>query len=285
MRIYITGHRGQLGTALQARLHDHTLQGVDLPDWDMTDLEQVLGSLRAFRPDVVIHSAALTAVDYCAEHPDEAVRVNGVGTYNVALACREVEALLVAISTNEVFDGRADRPYQEYDHRNPINPYGYSKYVAEQVVEHIAPRYMIVRTAWLYAPGGTNFIHKIVARAREGQPLRVVTDEVGSPTYVVDLADALARLIETGRPGIYHLTNTGSCSRYEFAGEILRLAGLGSVPVEPITSAEFSRPSTPPPYAPLDNVFAAAAGVTMRPWEDALAEYVASYVDGVGDSE
>ncbi len=281
MRIFITGHKGQLGRALQARLSDHTLEGGDLPEWDMTDAEATLESLRAFRPDVVIHAAALTAVDYCADHPLEAVHVNGVGTYNVALACQEVDALLVAISTNEVFDGQSDRPYQEYDRRNPVNPYGYSKFVAEQVIERFAPRYMIVRTAWLYAPGGTNFIHKIIARARSGEPLRVVTDEVGSPTYALDLADGLARLIATGRPGIYHLTNAGACSRYEFARAILRLAGI-DMPVEPITSDAFERASTPPPYAPLANVFAAAAGVVMRPWEEALADYIAAHEGELG---
>lgn len=279
MRIFITGNDGQLGRALQAALAGHTVAGGDLPGWDMLNLEQVEAALREFQPEVVIHTAALTNVDYCAEHPAEAVRVNGVGTYNVALACRDVDALLVAISTNEVFDGRASRPYQEYDARNPINPYGYSKYVAEQVVERFAPRYQIVRTAWLYAPGGVNFVHKILARARAGEPLRVVTDEVGSPTYVIDLAQALAALIATGQPGVFHLTNSGACSRFEFAQEIVRLAGL-DVPVEPITSAAFQRPSTPPPYAPLDNIFAAALGVQMRPWQAALAEYITDYGQG-----
>ncbi len=279
MRIFITGHKGQLGRELQAQLGDHVLAGGDRPEWDMTDATQVEAALREFQPEVVIHTAALTDVDYCAEHPDEALRVNGVGTYNVALACREVGALLVAISTNEVFDGQATRPYQEYDARRPINPYGYSKYVAEQVVERFAPRYMIVRTAWLYAPGGVNFVHKILARARAGGPLRVVTDEVGSPTYVRDLAGALVQLVMLRKPGVYHLTNAGSCSRYEFACEIVRLAGL-DVPVEPITSAAFQRASTPPPYAPLQNVFAAALGVTLRPWQEALAEYIAQYERG-----
>ncbi len=279
MRIFITGHKGQLGRELQAQLGDHVLAGGDRPEWDMTDAAQVEATLREFQPEVVIHTAALTDVDYCAEHPDEALRVNGVGTYNVALACREVGALLVAISTNEVFDGQATQPYQEYDARRPINPYGYSKYVAEQVVERFAPRYMIVRTAWLYAPGGVNFVHKILARARAGGPLRVVTDEVGSPTYVRDLAGALVQLVTLGKPGVYHLTNAGSCSRYEFACEIVRLAGL-DVPVEPITSAAFRRASTPPPYAPLQNVFAAALGVTLRPWQEALAEYIAQYERG-----
>jgi dTDP-4-dehydrorhamnose reductase len=274
MRIFITGHRGQLGRALAAHLAEHEITGGDLPEWNLTDAAQVKASLEDIRPDVVIHAAALTDVDYCARNPAEAVRVNGVGTYNVALACRAVGSMLVSISTNEVFDGQAYRPYQEYDQRNPINPYGYSKYVAEQVVERYAPHYMIVRTAWLYAPDGSNFIHKVLARARAGQPLRVVTDEVGSPTYAPDLADALARLIALGQPGVYHMANAGACSRFEFAQEILQQAGLDA-PVEPIPSGAFQRDSTPPPYAPLDNIFGAAAGVTLRPWQEALADFLA----------
>jgi dTDP-4-dehydrorhamnose reductase len=276
VKIFITGNRGQFGLALKSALKDHTLSGGDLPDWDMTDLAQVEQALVDFHPDVVVHCAALTNVDHCARHPDEAVRVNGVGTYNIAVTCREIGAALVAISTNEVFDGRSDRPYQEYDQRNPINPYGYSKFVAEQVVERYAPHYMIVRTAWLYAPGGVNFIHKILDRARSGQPLKVVTDEIGSPTYAVDLAGAVAKLIEVGRPGIYHMVNAGECSRYDFAAEILRQSGI-DVEIEPITSDAFDRPSTPPAYAPLQNVFGAALGVSMRSWQAALAAYLAEH--------
>jgi dTDP-4-dehydrorhamnose reductase len=278
VRVFITGNIGQLGRALTAVLEGHTVAGADLPDWDMTDLAQVRASFHSMKPDVVIHAAALTNVDFCATHPREAVRVNGVGTYNIALASREVDALMVAVSTNEVFDGRATRPYQEYDVRGPVNPYGYSKFVAEQVVERYASRYQIVRTAWLYAPGGVNFIHKIISRAQSGEPVRVVTDEVGSPTYALDLAEGIARLMQTDLPGIYHLVNAGECSRYDFASAILEAAGLGDVPIEPITSADFTRASTPPAYAPLDNVFAAAAGVEMRPWRDALTAYVAAYV-------
>jgi dTDP-4-dehydrorhamnose reductase len=274
VRIFITGLDGQFGTALQGALADHEVDGASIPAWDVTDLRHVVDRFSAFRPDVVIHTAALTDVDYCARNPQEALRINGVGTYNVAMGCRAVDAWLVAISTNEVFDGCATRPYQEYDLRNPINPYGYSKFVAEQVVERYVPRYMIVRTAWLLAPGGKNFAHKILARARSGEPLRVVTDEVGSPTYAPDLAEAIARLIVIERPGVYHLTNAGECSRYDFARMILRLTSLGNVPIEPIQLADFERPSTPPPYTPLANVFAAAAGVTLRPWEEALAAYL-----------
>jgi dTDP-4-dehydrorhamnose reductase len=275
VRIFITGHRGQLGRALQAQLaaRNSIVEGGDLPDWEMTNPSLVGTTLKAFRPDAVIHTAALTNVDYCAEHPAEAVRINGVGTHNVALACREVDTLLVAISTNEVFDGKSGQAYQEFDPRSPINPYGYSKFVAEEAVEKFAARYMIIRTAWLYAPGGANFVHKIIGKAQAGTPLSVVTDEISTPTNVSDLADAIVRLIETDRPGIYHLTNAGECSRYAFAQEILRLRGL-DVPITPITLADFKRPSSPPPYAPLANVFAAAAGIEMRPWQQALADYM-----------
>lgn len=276
MRIFITGHDGQLGTALGEILTGHTVEGASLPTgWDMTDLGQVRQRFESFRPDVVIHTAALTNVDYCAQHPEEALRVNGIGTYNVALGCRAVDAMLVAVSTNEVFDGRAAQPYQEYDARNPVNPYGASKLVAEQVVERFAPRYMIVRTAWLFASGGVNFIHKILTRARSGETIRVVTGEVGSPTYAPDLAQAIVQLVERDCPGVFHLVNSGACSRYDFARTILDFANLGDIPVEPISTADFSRPSTPPAYSPLDNVFAASLGVRLRPWQEALRAYLA----------
>jgi len=276
VRVFITGINGQLGRALMAALADHTVGGGDLPDWDMLDTAQVEESIRDFSPDVILHTAALTNVDYCAKNPTEALRINGGGAYNVALAARQVGAKLVAISSNEVFPGDADRPYTEYDARRAINPYGASKLAAERIVEHIAPDYQIVRTAWLYGPDGVNFIHKILERARNGQPLKVVTDEVGSPTYVNDLAEAIGKLIVLDRPGIYHLVNAGACSRHEFAVEIVRAAGL-DVPVEPITSEAFERASTPPPYAPLDNVFGALAGVTLRTWQDAVGAYIEAY--------
>jgi dTDP-4-dehydrorhamnose reductase len=274
VRIYITGIRGQLGAALRLSLDGHTVEGGDLPDWDMTDRGQVLETFEAFRPDAVVHAAALTAVDYCTEHPRDAVRINGVGTYNVAAAAEAVGALLVAISTNEVFDGLAQAPYQEYDPRHPVNAYGYSKFVAEQVAEKLASRCMIVRTAWLYALGGTNFIHKMLARSKAGQTSKVVTDEVSSPTYAADLADGLRKLIEIGGRGIFHLVNEGACSRFEFAQEAVRRAGLDESLIEPTTLADYARASTPPPYAPLDNVFADALGVRLRPWQEALAAFL-----------
>ncbi|MBN1179101.1 MAG: dTDP-4-dehydrorhamnose reductase [Anaerolineae bacterium] len=274
MRVFITGHKGQLGRALYAALDGHTLAGGDLPEFDVADHAAAGAAIAAFRPDVVIHAAAWTDVDGCARDPERAYRVNAIGTQNVALACAACGAALAHVSTNEVFDGRATEPYREWDAPNPINPYARSKVAAEWFVRHLLTRFYIARTAWLYAPGGRNFPHRIVELADERGALRVVTDEVGNPTYAPDLAQALAALVQTGAYGVYHLTNAGYCSRHAFAVEILRLTGRTHVPVEPITSDAFQRASTPPPFAPLANIAAAAHGITLRPWQDALAEFL-----------
>jgi len=276
MRIFITGHKGQLGRALYAALAEHTLTGCDLPELDITDREAIGAAVADFAPDVVIHAAAWTHVDGCARDPERAYRVNALGTQNVALACAEAGAAMVYISTNEVFDGEATEPYREWDPPHPINPYGRSKAAGEWFVRHLLTRFYIVRTAWLYAPGGRNFPHRIIQLADERGALRVVTDEVGNPTYAPDLAKAIATLIRTDAYGVYHLTNAGYCSRYDFAREILRISRRGHVPVEPITLAEFQRASTPPRFAPLANTAAAALGITLRPWQEALAEFLKS---------
>lgn len=274
MHIFITGERGQLGRALKPVLSEETVTGCDLPEVDVTDRAAIGAAIAACRPDVVIHAAAWTDVDGCARDPERAYRVNAWGTQNVALACAAVGAALVYISTNEVFDGTATEPYREWDPVHPINPYGRSKAAGEWLVAHLLTRFYIVRTAWLYAPGGRNFPHRILQLADERGVLRVVTDEVSNPTYAPDLAAALAVLIRTGAYGIYHLTNSGYCSRYEFARAILRLTGREHIPVEPITLDQFRRDSTPPRFAPLANTAAAALGITLRPWEDALAEFL-----------
>ena len=276
MRIFITGHKGQLGRALYAVLAEHTLTGCDLPELDITDREAIGAAVADFAPDVVVHAAAWTHVDGCARDPERAYRVNALGTQNVALACAEAGAAMVYISTNEVFDGEATEPYREWDPPHPINPYGRSKAAGEWFVRHLLTRFYIVRTAWLYAPGGRNFPHRIIQLADERGALRVVTDEVGNPTYAPDLAKAIAALIRTDAYGVYHLTNAGYCSRYDFAREILRVSGREHVPVEPITLAEFQRASTPPRFAPLANTAAAALGITLRPWQEALAEFLKS---------
>ncbi|MFO7742515.1 MAG: dTDP-4-dehydrorhamnose reductase [Anaerolineae bacterium] len=276
MRVFVTGCKGQLGRALYQTLTDHTVAGCDLPETDVTDRPAITAAVADFAPHVVIHTAAWTDVDGCARNPEKAYQVNALGTQNVALACASSDAAMVAISTNEVFDGQEREPYREWDPPHPINPYARSKAAAEWFTRHLLTRFYIVRTAWLYAPGGTNFPHRIVELADELGKLQVVTDEVGNPTFAPDLAAALAGLIETDAYGVYHLTNAGYTSRYGFAQEILRIAGQEDVPVQEITLDAFERDSTPPRFAPLANTAAAALGIRMRPWQEALEAFLTS---------
>jgi len=222
MRILITGANGQLGQALQNILEARgdTVIPTDVPEFDITSHE-IVDTLAGFSPDVMIHCAAMTNVDGCAQDPDLAFSINAFGTQNVAHACLRCNADMVAVSTNEVFDGTATRPYQETDPTNPINPYGSSRRSGEQMaVRYIQDKLYIVRTAWVYSPGGNNFPSKIIAAADKHGELRVVNDEIGNPTYAPDLAAAIVELIQTRTFGIYHFTNAGYCSRYDFAKEI-----------------------------------------------------------------
>jgi dTDP-4-dehydrorhamnose reductase len=277
MRILITGVEGQLGRALSHVLAEHDLHGVDLPAVDITTREAVFEIVGALAPDVVIHCAAYTNVDGCAQNPALAYRVNGLGVQNVALACMQFGADMVHLSTNEVFAGDQADGYEEWMAMRPPNPYGRSKAAAEFHIRSLLQRYYIVRTAWLYAPEGHNFIHAVLKMAREQGRLQVVTDEVGNPTSAADLAQAIGQLIRTGQYGTYHLVNEGACSRYAFAAEVLRLAGLGHIPIKPILSRDYQRVSTPPPYGALRNIAGAAIGIRLRPWREALADYVARH--------
>jgi len=273
MRIAITGHKGQLGQALQQALKEHELLGLDLPEHDITDPATIVTTVADFQPQVVIHAAAMTNVDGCERDPELAFRVNVLGTQHMALACQRAGAALVHISTNDVFDGKLGRPYYEWDRPAPQSVYARSKAAAEFYVRSLLQQFYIVRTAWLYAQGGENFVTKIIAAADRFGALKVVTDEVSAPTYAPDLAQAIAQLITTGHFGFYHFTNSGFCSRYDWACRILALSGRGDVPVEAITTADWKRAAPPPLYAPLVNFAGAALGITLRPWEEALQEY------------
>ena len=276
MKIFIVGNRGQLGNSLHRALSEHEVQGFDLPELDITDREALTEAIRVFAPAVVINAAAYTNVDGCVANPELAYRANALGPHNLALICAQLGIDLVHISTNEVFAG--DRPnsgYNEWDLPSPINAYGNSKAAGEFNVRSIHARHYIVRTAWLYAEGGKNFIHKLLQFAENGE-VRVVMDEVGNPTYVEDLAQAIGRLILTQQYGTYHFVNEGGCSRWEFANEILRLSGLTHIPNTPISRQEFQRASTPPPYCTLYNNIGRSIGITLRPWQEALAAYLSA---------
>jgi len=274
MRIFVTGNRGQLGRELMLALSAHAVDGGDLPDFDVTDAEATHRQIDAARPDVVVHAAALTDTRLCEDDPDLAHRVNGLGTRNVALACRDTGAALVYVSTNEVFNGLKNEPYVESDAPNPVNAYGRSKLQGEELARALVDRIYVVRTAWLYG-GGRDFPSKILAAASQQPELTVVTDEVATPTLARDLAEAIARLVERDAYGVYHFTNSGECSRYEWAREVMRLADRSDVVLRATTLAEYNAYPPKPPYTVLRNEAGARLGITLRPWRDALAEHLA----------
>jgi dTDP-4-dehydrorhamnose reductase len=182
---------------------------------------------------------------------------------------------MVLVSTNDVFDGKLERPYHEWDTPTPQSVYARSKAAGEFYVRNLLNRFYIVRTSWLYARGGSNFVTKIMAAADKRGSLRVVTDEVSAPTFAPDLAKAISQLIRTQHYGIYHFSNSGTCSRYDWACRILELSERGHVPVEPITTDQWHRAAPPPLYAPIMNSAGAALGITLRSWEEALEAYFA----------
>jgi dTDP-4-dehydrorhamnose reductase len=278
MRIFVTGNRGQLGHQLIHAFPGDEVSGGDLPELDITDGALTRRLVEQTKPDVVIHAAALTDTRLCETDPDLAQRVNGLGTRNVALACRDAGAALVYVSTNEVFDGRKREPYVESDAPNPINEYGRSKLKGEEQASSLIERLYIIRTAWLYGGsarlgGERDFPSKVLTAAAENPELTMVTDEVATPTYARDLAEAISRLVASDAYGVCHFTNGGECSRFEWAREVLRLAGRADVAVKPTTLAEYKPFPPKPPYTVLHNESGARLGIMLRPWQSALAAH------------
>ena len=274
MRFFITGILGQLGSTISSMLPDGSATGKDLPDFDIIRLEQVSSAIKQAEPEVVIHCAAFTNVDGCARDPDKARLVNEIGTRNIAEVCAEHGVTMVLLSTNEVFDGRSPAPYVETDEPAPINAYGCSKLAAERHTRELLDRYYIVRTSWMYAAGGSNFVHIVRKLAESGDSLSVVTDELGVPTYAADLARAIVELVEIAPYGIYHLVNHGHTSRYGLARKVLDFTGHSSVPISPILLEDYERASIPPRNGVLQNQAALALGISLRPWEEALEEFL-----------
>jgi dTDP-4-dehydrorhamnose reductase len=284
MRIMITGAEGMLGTEMVARLRgEHEVIGVDVGDFDVTDFPATEAAIAAARPDLVCHCAAYTDVDGCERDPDRAFRVNALGTWNVVAACgAAASAAMVYISTDFVFDGEKSEPYTEYDEPRPLGAYAASKLAGERHVRELVGRHFIIRSAWLYAAHGRNFVLSILRKAKElaataAEPaVRVVADQVGSPTAAGDLADAIARhIVDSRLYGTYHITNAGSCSWAEFAAEALRLANL-PVRVEPISWKDWPSPTRRPAYSVLRRLNLELQGRDdMRPWQEALADVIA----------
>jgi dTDP-4-dehydrorhamnose reductase len=275
-RILITGGRGMLGRDLCAVFSaTHTCMPVGRAEADITDYPAIADLIRRESPSLVIHAAAYTDVDGCERDPDTAYRVNAMGTWNVAAAARSCGARLVAVSTDFVFDGETDRPYTEFDAPRPINHYGASKLAGEKWAARACHETYIVRTQWLYGVHGRNFPYTILRAAAAGRPLRVARDEIGTPTYTLDLARKIAEIVEQPLYGIYHVGNAGSCSRYELACEVLRQAGVRPVSLEPIPAAEWPSPTRRPAYSVLRHYALELMGRDdLRPWQDALGDFV-----------
>ncbi|MGE5790914.1 MAG: dTDP-4-dehydrorhamnose reductase [Syntrophaceae bacterium] len=276
MRILVMGHKGMLGSDLMAVLgRDHEVSGVDVGEFDITSAADCLRVIGEFDPAVVVNAAAYTDVDGCETNREACFAVNAEGVRNVALACRDRGAKVVHYSTDYVFDGTKMEPYLEDDPCRPINAYGASKRKGEEHLIETVENHLLIRTAWLYGRQGKNFVKAILAKAKEEGVLRVVDDQVGSPTCSHDLAQATKILIELDCRGTYHVTNRGVCSWYQFAQRILEFAQVSGVTVEPIKSHELDRKAARPAYSVLSNrKFMDATKKTMRPWQVALNDYL-----------
>lgn len=274
MRIIITGSKGQLGNALQETLRNEVLFLTDLPDLNLADFYDTMEYIKTIRPDLIIHCAAKTQVDDCEIHPAEAYYANVVATKNVVNACQVMNAALVYISTDYVFDGHGSQPYREYDPTNPQSVYGETKCQGERIVQTHLQRFYIARTAWLFGDVGNNIVRTILKLADQRSVLKFVNDQVGCPTYAADLADAIAKLIQSEAYGIYHITNEGNCSWFEFTKEILKQAGKGAVTVEPITSCELDRPAPRPKYSVLAKDGLKTLGIDMPVYQEALGRFL-----------
>jgi dTDP-4-dehydrorhamnose reductase len=275
MKALIIGGKGLLGANI-APILDKTfdLTICDIDTWDITDRASGEHHIKQYRPDVLVNLAAITDVDGCEDKRELAERVNGYGAGLIADLCREHNIRFVHISTDYVFDGTKTLPYKENDIPNPVSVYGITKLMGERAVMEKNPSSLIIRAQWLYGEGGENFITKVVKIAKQSGTVRVVNDQKGSPTYAKDLAVPLITLIEKGKTGIYHLANSGSCTWFEFAGEIFRLLEIDTA-IIPISSDELERKAKRPSYSVFDMwKYQKDTGLKMRPWQEALREYL-----------
>ncbi|WP_343009188.1 dTDP-4-dehydrorhamnose reductase [Clostridium celatum] len=292
MKILITGSNGQLGNELQKivatgraeigsvseQIKNSEVFALDVDKLDITKLEQVKTVLKEINPDVVINCAAATNVDGCEANKDLALKINAIGARNLAIVSEEIGAKLVQVSTDYVFSGVGEIPLNESDLVAPYSVYGKTKLLGEEYVREFSSKYYIVRTAWLYGYVGHNFVYTMMRLGKEKESLSVVNDQLGNPTSANDLAYHILKLIETDEYGVYHCTGKGECSWYDFAAEIMKLAGRNCT-VNPCTSEEYKamypNSAKRPEYSSLDNMMLrCTVGDEMRDWKDALKTFM-----------
>lgn len=279
LKVLVTGAGGQLGQELIRIEHDEVeFIGLERLQLDFTDLNKCRTVFEHHRPNVVIHAGAYTAVDQAEADADQAFKVNALGTRNIAVAAREINAKVCYISTDYVFDGQGNTPYNEYDVTNPRTVYGKSKLAGEKLLQTLSPNYFIVRTSWVYGQYGNNFVKTMLKLAEEGKSIQVVNDQVGSPTSTLDLSVFLIQLIKTDFYGIYHATNSGRCSWYDFAAAIFKHLNL-DVNLKACTSEQFTRPAPRPSFSVMDHSAIRQNGFEELPdWLIALKRFLSSTI-------
>ncbi|MEC1769905.1 dTDP-4-dehydrorhamnose reductase [Schinkia azotoformans] len=276
MKVLVTGAKGQLGTDLVLLLESlgYKTFGLGKSELDITNELEVKRKITDINPDIVIHCAAYTNVDKAEADRDSAFLINGIGTRNVVLASESIHSKLIYISTDYVFDGSSSTPYHEFSPVSPLNVYGQSKLAGESYVRDFHSRFFIVRTSWVFGAEGDNFVKKMLKLYHTTEQLTVINDQVGCPTYTVDLAMSIVELMISDKYGIYHISNTGSCSWFEFAKEIFRQSNI-QANLKPCTTEELSRPAKRPMYSVMDHVGLRINSFSILPhWQDALNRFL-----------
>ena len=280
-KVWIVGSEGQIGEAINEVLNPLEIEALntDKNELDITETDEVLRFGEINRPDVIINCAGLTDMDLCEKEPEEAFRVNALGARNLSIVARKTGAKIVQLSTDDVFDGLAKKPYTEFDDTNPTTVYGRSKRAGENYVKEFTHKHFIIRSNWVYGKGN-NFVNRVLEAANEGRALSVAEDQYGSPTSAKDLARIILHLIYTNEYGTYHATCKGVCSRYEFAREILRLAGKKDE-LNPVPTPQSDLSSKRPAYAVLDNFILRIIDVYDMPeWKESLEEFMKEKLEG-----
>lgn len=281
MRVLVTGVKGQLGFDVMNELKKRGIEGigVDVDEMDITDAEACRKVITEAGPDAVIHCAAYTAVDAAETNMEICRKVNAGGTRNIAVVCRDLDIKMMYISTDYVFNGQGERPWEPDDEREPLNAYGQSKYEGELAIEELVKKFFTVRIAWVFGVNGKNFIKTMLRLGKERGAVSVVDDQIGSPTYTYDLARLLVDMIQTDRYGRYHATNEGLCSWYEFAVEIFKQAGMDEVKVTPVSTEEYTAMYPNQAKRPMNSRISkeklSENGFERLPsWQDALGRYL-----------